>query len=107
MIHYWQEDHNIEAVNSVLIEGFLDYAFDSSCGKTANRYKREIRSLFNYLLKRHYIHNNPTTPIDDYEETVFKKYVSPAKDIQAVLDVANEFESDIIRTAYHTGGPFR
>lgn len=102
MIHYWQEDHNIEAVNSVKIEGFLDYVFDSSNGKTANRYKREIRSLFNHLLKRHYIQNNPITPIDDYEETVFKKYVPPAKDIQAVLDVANEFESDIIRTAYHT-----
>jgi len=85
-----------------LIEEFLDHVFDSSNGKTANRYKREIKSLFNYLQKRHLIDNDPTSPLEDYEEEVFKKYVPPAEDIQAVLDVANEFESDIIRTAYHT-----
>jgi len=89
-------------VDSILIEEYLDHVFDSSSGKTANRYKREIKSLFNYLRNRHMITVDPTSPIDDYKEKQFKKYVPPAQDIQAVIDIANEFESDIIRTAYHT-----
>ncbi|WP_162138511.1 tyrosine-type recombinase/integrase [Desulfobacula toluolica] len=102
MIHFWENDPDIKAVDSIMIEEFFDHIFDSSGGKTVNRYKREIKSLFNYLKKRHLIINDPTSPIDDYEEEVFKKYVPPAEDIQAVINVANEFESDIIRTTYHT-----
>ncbi|SDU31845.1 Site-specific recombinase XerD [Desulfobacula phenolica] len=102
MIYFWENDPDIKAVDSIMIEEFFDHVFDSSGGKTVNRYKREIKSLFNYLRKRHLIDNDPTSPIDDYEEEVFKKYVPPPEDIHAVLNVANEFESDIIRTAYHT-----
>ncbi len=102
MICFWESDPDIKTIDSLSIEEFLDHVFDSSSGKTANRYKREIKSLFNYLQKRHLIKNDPTSPIEDYEEDVFKKYVPPAEDIQTVLDNANEFESDIIRTAYHT-----
>ncbi len=102
MIDFWKQDPDVKAVDSIAIEEFLDHVFDSSGGKTANRYKREIKSLFNYLRKRHLIKNDPTSPIDDYEEIIFKKYVPPSEDIQAVIGIANEFESDIIRTAYHT-----
>ncbi|WP_299977051.1 tyrosine-type recombinase/integrase [Desulfobacula sp.] len=102
MIRFWEQDPDINAVDSIMIEEYLDYIFDSSSGKKANRYKREIKSLFNYLRNRHMIANDPTSPIDDYKEKPFKKYVPPAKDIQAIIDIANEFESDIIRTTYHT-----
>jgi len=102
MIHFWEQDPDIMSVDAILIEEFLDHVFDSSNGKKANRYKREINSLFNYLKNRHIIINNPTSPIDDYKEKPFKKYVPPAKDIQAVINIANEFESDIIRATYHT-----
>lgn len=91
-----------EETDTLFIPNVHSHVFDSSNGKTANRYKREIKSLFNFLQKRHLIDNDPTSPLEDYEEEVFKKYVPPAEDIQAVLDIANEFESDIIRTAYHT-----
>lgn len=102
MINFWAQDPDINLVDSILIEEFLDHICDSSSGKTANRYKREIRSLFNYLRKRHLISDDPTSPIEDYGEEIFKKYVPPPEDIQAVLNIANKFESDIIRTTYHT-----
>ena len=34
------------------------------------------------------------------KEEVFKKYVPPAEDIQAILNVASQFESDIIRIIF-------
>lgn len=102
MIEFWDSDLLINEIDSTLIEKYLDHVYDTSGGKSANRYKREIKSLFNYFRKRHIITEDPTSPIEDYEEETFKKYVPPAEDIQAVLNVANEFESDIIRTAYHT-----
>lgn len=102
MLLFWEQDHNIGNVDSILIENFLDHIFDVKSGKTANRYKREIKSLFNYLRKRHYVDIDPTSPIDDYQEKVFMKYVPPAEDIKAILTVANELESDIIKTTFFT-----
>lgn len=102
MIQFFAQDINIESIDSIAIEEFLDHVFDVKSGKTANRYKREIKCLFNYLKKRHYIDIDPTTPIEDYQEKVFKKYVPPPEDIKTVLKVANQFESDIIRTVFHT-----
>jgi len=102
MIQYWEQDPGVDLVDSIIIENFLDHIFDSHSGKTANRYKREIKSLFNYLKKRHYIVIDPTSPIDDYKEESFRKYVPPSEDIHAVLKIANEFELDIIRTVFHT-----
>lgn len=102
MIKFWKQDHCIKTINSVLIENFLDSVYDTANGKSANRYNREIKALFNYLQKRQYIDLNPTSPIEAFNEKSFKKYVPPAKDIKKVLDIANKFESDLIRTTFHT-----
>jgi integrase len=82
------------------IESYLDSRLEKSGNKAANRDLREIKSLFNWLITRKYLTENPCTSLERHKEEVFIKYVPPAEDIKAVLSIADDLEYDLIQTAY-------
>lgn len=89
-------------VPTIVIEQFLNHEFKQKGGKKANRSLRELGTVFNWMFNRQLIDLDPTMPIDPFPEIAFRKYVPPAEDLKKVIRVANDFEQDIIRTAYHT-----
>lgn len=111
------EDIHIESPVSTLsachITKYLDHVYDSATifhkdgsmvpgGKKANRDLREINTWLNYLVRFHELPTNPAKVIEKYKEPIFKKYVPPLSDIQALIECATQDEKDIIQTAYHT-----
>ena len=72
-------------------------------GKCCNRYKRELVSLFNFFKRDQIIATNPAIAVTGFDENSFEKYVPPGEDIDAIKEVANQDELDIIRTLIHTG----
>jgi integrase len=97
-LDFWQHDPYLEDLSIILIEEFLD----SKPGKTANRYRRELRNLFNFAIQRELMSENLAKKIDPYKEKKFKRYVPPAEDIEAIKEVATPLEHDIIVIAYNT-----
>lgn len=92
----------IDEVTPLHIEVYLDGRYEKAGGKAANRDLRELHTLFNWLLTRKYVTENPCVNLERFHEEPFKKYVPPVEDIRAVLAVADSFEADLINTAYHT-----
>ncbi len=101
IIEFWGQDPALP-IQTIDIEDFLDHTYENHGGKKANRSLREFSTLFTWMEKRQFISTNPITPIERYPETEFKKYVPPKTDILKIITVANAFEKDLIRTAYHT-----
>ncbi|MCP3944836.1 MAG: site-specific integrase [Desulfobacteraceae bacterium] len=72
-------------------------------GKCCNRYKRELRTFFNYYKHDQVIQINPADAVNDFDEIEFEKYVPPGEDIEAIKKVSTQDELDLIRTLIHTG----
>jgi len=95
------EDPPIEDLSQEMIESYLDYRFEKDGGKCANRDLREIGTFLNWHAQRDHLKTNPCKAIEKYKEPLFIKYVPPAEDIRAIIDVAPPDEVDMIRVAYH------
>jgi len=102
MIEFWNEDPPIVELHSKLFLNFLDHIFETKGGTTANRYLREINSLLKWLIEQEYASVNLAARIQKYKTDPFRKYVPPREDIQAVLQVANAFEKDVLRAIFHS-----
>ncbi|MBI9088083.1 MAG: tyrosine-type recombinase/integrase [Desulfobacterium sp.] len=100
MIEFWGEDPLLNELHPKLFISFLDHVFTAKGGHTANRYLREINSLFKWLINQEYTDANPSAKIEEYSAEPFKKYVPPREDIQAVLQIASPSEKDILRTIF-------
>jgi len=96
------EDPPIENLSQEQIESYLDARFEKDGGKCANRDLREISTFFAWHVQRDHLKTNPCKTIEKYKEDPFIKYVPPAEDIRAVIDVASPEEADMVRVAYHS-----
>ena len=103
LIESWGEDKIFPEIKPLDIEQYLDRRFDEVSGKAANRDLREINTLFNWLIKKKYITENPATSIERYKEESFSKYVPPQEDVNKIMLAANGEEYDILQSIYHTG----
>jgi len=103
LIQFWGEDKPFSEIKPLDIEKYLDSRFAAVSGKAANRDLREISTLFNWLIKKKYITENPATAIEKYKEEPFTKYVPPQEDVNKVMLAANEKEYAILQCIYHTG----
>lgn len=97
-IGHWGYDPYIEELSVLELEDFLN----TLPGKTANRYKRELRTMFNFAIKREILKKNIAKDIEPYPEEKYVRYVPPAQDIEAVKSVADPLEYDILVIAYNT-----
>lgn len=96
------QDLVVEDITNQTIENYLDTTFDPSSGKTANRYLRELKTLFNWLMQRNIIQTNPCRPVETYKEDLFIKYVPSLEDFYKVLAVAEDWEKDFILCTFYT-----
>ncbi len=96
---FWKYDPYMNDLSTLMIETFLN---DIGSGKTANRYKRELKNFFNYAITRGLAVENHARKIEPFKEKKYKRYVPPADDIEAAKMFANSFEYDIIILAYNT-----
>ncbi|WP_289022848.1 tyrosine-type recombinase/integrase [Desulfobacter postgatei] len=84
------------------IEQFLIDKARSGGPATANRARRELGTLFNWMIGKGIIETNPITTIKKFPAEKFKKYVPPREDIIKVISAAGAEEKDIIRVAIHS-----
>ena len=84
------------------VEQFLIQKAREDGPKTANRAKRELGTLFNWMIGKGIIDTNPVKTIPQFPAEKFKKYVPPKEDILKVIAVANAEEKDILRVILHS-----
>ncbi len=84
------------------IEQFLIQKAREDGPKTANRSRRELGTLFNWMIGKGIIDANPIKTISKFPAEKFKKYVPPKADILKIIAVANAEEKDILRTILHS-----
>ena len=98
LLDFLGSDPPLSSITTLTLEQFLN----SLPPKTANRYAREINSLFIYAIKRGIVTENPSKAIDRYKEEPYKRYVPSAEEIEAIMSVADDWDRDVIVFAYHT-----
>ncbi len=91
-------DPPFEEINESLIESYLN---SKSRKKTANRHLRELRTIYNWLIKKKYCKENPCNFMESYRVKQFVRYVPPPESINKVLSVADDFQFDFIQCVYH------
>ena len=97
-ITFLRHNPDLNTVDTDLIESYLN---SKPKAKTANRHLRELKTLFNWLLKKRYCNFNPCNQIEKYREKKYYPYVPPQEDVNKVLLAANDFEYDFLQTIYH------
>lgn len=88
---------------------FLDKVRGEAAGyqdgsKRANRYLREINTLYNWGYKKRLTRENPASSAERFLEEPFRKYVPPSEDIDKVLMAANREEMELVIVLYQTAG---
>jgi len=89
----------MDEISVLMIEQYLN---SIPKGKTANRYKRELRNFFYYAMDRGLVTENFAKKITKFKERPFKRYVPPKEDIETAKAFADPLEHDIIMIAYNT-----
>ena len=84
------------------IEKFLVEKARIDGSANANRARRELGTLFRWMIGKGIISSNPTETIKKFPAEKFKKYVPPREDILKVIAVADAEEKDIVRFALHS-----
>ncbi|MGA3114585.1 MAG: tyrosine-type recombinase/integrase [Syntrophobacteraceae bacterium] len=97
-----------DAVTEIQILKFLEKVREGSKSedgnKRANRYLRELNTLYNWGYKKRLARENPPATAEPYPEDQFIKYVPPVEDIDKVLMAANREEMELVIVLYHTAG---
>lgn len=96
---------DIEIVNitkNTLID-FMRTIFETKGGKCANRYLRELSSVFNYGINQNYFLTNPCRGIEKYSIDEVERYVPPKDDVFRVLMAAQPWERELLEVFITTG----
>jgi len=97
-------DVSAGAIPAPVFERFLDTVSMEHGRKLSNRFLRDLKALYNWGLKTGYVKENPLRYIAPKGEDVYRKYVPPQEDVNAVLLAANQEEMDLILILTGTGG---
>jgi len=87
-----------------VFERFFDTVSMEHGRKLSNRFLKDLKALYNWGLKTGYVRKNPLRYIDPKGEDIYRKYVPPQEDVNAVLLAANQEEMDLILILSGTGG---
>jgi integrase len=97
-ITFLKIDPPLDQIDEDMIESYLN---SKPRKKTSNRHLRELKTLFNWLIKKDYCEVNPCNKIEKYRVQEYIPYVPPPKDVNKVLIAADEFEFDFLQSIYH------
>ncbi len=98
------EDVLADEIPIPVFERFLDTVSMEHGRKLSNRFLKDLKALYNWGLKSGYVKENPLRYIDPKGEDVYRKYVPPQEDVNAVLLAASQEEMDLILILFGTGG---
>lgn len=101
ILQFYQADP-ILPLSPLDIESFLVQKAKTDGPKNANRAKRELGTLFNWMIQKGIIHDNPVKTVKKFPVKKFKKYVPPKNHILQIIASANAEDKDILRTALHS-----
>lgn len=71
--------------------------------KTTNRHIKNLKALWNWHRKRGFQGINPFTSVIPYPEDINIRYIPPVEDVEAVLQVAEEWQKDFLHVLAKTG----
>jgi len=105
LLSHWMADKTLP-IKKDDIDPYLKEVFlcPGKGGKTANRRLRELKTLFNWMIKnkKYNITENPCKHISNFPAKSFKKYVPPREDIFSIMGIGNPMEQDLTTFMYHT-----
>jgi len=96
-------DIEIETITRSILMDFMKTIYESKGEKSANRYLRELSSVFNYGINQNYFSINPCRGIEKYSIEEGERYVPPKEDVFKVLMVARPWERELLEVFVTTG----
>jgi site-specific recombinase XerD len=83
---------------------FLVKSKNTDGSKAANRSLRDLRAFFNWAKKRNHLKYNICDQVEAFGEDQNLRYVPPMNDFIKVIEIADNFELDLLQTLAHTAG---
>lgn len=98
-------NNNIEVsdVTRVMVQGFMRNVYESKGAKCANRYLRELSTIFNYGILQDVIALNPCRGIEKYSEEDAERYVPSKEEVYKILMAAEPWEKELLNVIIGTG----
>jgi integrase len=104
---YIKRDIPVRDITFAIVSSYASHVLSNLRSKTANRHLRHFKAVWGWMIKCDYISKNPWAKLDRYPEVEHRPYIPSKKEVQAILNVANQFERDyiimLLRTAARTG----
>lgn len=98
---YLENDVELKEIDTHTCKVFILNTKKTLGSKSANRRLKSLKALWNWNKSR--INSNPWLGINPYYEDEYKKYVPKKEDVHKVLDVANEWEKDLLYMLIYSG----
>jgi len=98
-------NNNIEVsdVTRVMVQEFMRNVYESKGAKCANRYLRELSSIFNFGIMQNNIAFNPCRGIEKYSEEDAERYVPSKEEVYKLLMAAEPWEKELLNVIIGTG----
>lgn len=102
-IEFLGRDIAVQSIKPEHGREFVSHIQKTGTNKTANRYLRTLKALWNWSARRYLMPPNPFNVIEPYPEDTALRYIPPTENVVAVLTVAQEWERDFLNVLVKTG----
>ena len=96
-------DIPIEDITPRLAQDFIAHIKRTHSNKTANRYLRTLKGMWNWTARREVVGPNPFNTIEPYPEESHRRYIPPTEDVALVMAMAEQWERDYLHVLVKTG----
>ena len=96
-------DIPLAQITPALAQDFIAYIQSKTTNKTANRFIRTLKTVWNWTSRRESLGPNPFNTVAPYPEEAPRRYVPPNEDVAAVLAYAEQWERDYLHVLVKTG----
>lgn len=96
-------DIPVSQITPSLAQDFIAHIQHLTTNKTANRFIRTLKTVWNWTSRREPLGLNPFNTVEPYPEETPRRYVPPTEDVFAVLAHAVQWERDYLHILVKTG----
>ncbi|MGE4310385.1 tyrosine-type recombinase/integrase [Desulfovibrio sp.] len=96
-------DIPVSQITPSLAQDFIAHIQLLTTNKTANRFIRTLKTVWNWTSRRESLGPNPFNAVEPYPEESPRRYVPPTEDVVAVLALAEQWERDYLHILVKTG----
>ena len=97
------KDIELNDVTREIVQEFMRKVYEWKGAKCANRYLRELGTIFNYGINQGIITNNPCRGIEKYSEDDAERYVPSKEEVYQLLMAAEPWEKELLNVIISTG----